>query len=79
MGNMTLAIPDELQERMSKHKEIRWSSIARETFEERLRELELMDKILKGSRLSEADAEEIGNGIKAEIRKRFEKRFGTWS
>ncbi len=79
MGNMTLAIPDELQQKMSKHKEIRWSNIARETFEERLRELEFMDKILKDSRLSEADAEEIGRGIKAEIRKRFEKRFGTWS
>jgi len=79
MGNMTLAIPDELRQKMLKHKEIRWSSIARETFEERLRELEFMDKILKNSGLSEADAEEIGHGIKAEIRKRFEKRFGTWS
>jgi len=79
MGNMTLAIPDELQQKMSKHKEIRWSNIARQTFEERLRELELMDKILKDSRLSEADAEEIGHKIKAEIRKRFEKRFGTWN
>lgn len=79
MGNMTLAIPDELQQKMSKHKEIRWSNIARQTFEKRLRELEFMDKILEGSRLSEADAEKIGQGIKAEIRKRFEKRFGTWS
>ena len=79
MGNMTLAIPDELQEKMSRHKEIRWSNIARETFEERLRELEFMDNILKDSRLSEADAEEIGHNIKAEIRKRFEKRFGAWS
>ena len=76
---MTLAIPDELHKRMSKHNEIRWSSIARETFEERVRELEFMDKILKGSALSEADAEEIGQGIKAEIRRRFEKRFGSWS
>ena len=79
MGNMTLAIPDELQQKMSKHKEIRWSNIARETFEERLRELELMNKILRHSRLSEADAEKIGHNIKAEIRKRFEKRFGTWN
>ncbi len=76
---MTLAIPDELHKRMSKHNEIRWSSIARETFEERVRELEFMDKILKDSALSEADAEEIGHGIKAEIRRRFEKRFGSWS
>ncbi|MBN1940939.1 MAG: hypothetical protein JW772_02035 [Candidatus Diapherotrites archaeon] len=64
---------------MSKHKEIRWSNIARETFEERIKELELMDKILKDSKLTEADAEEIGNKVKAEIRKRFEKRFGSWN
>lgn len=79
MGNMTLAVSDELQEKMSKHKEIRWSNIARETFEERIKELELMDKILKDSKLTEADAEEIGNKVKAEIRKRFEKRFGSWN
>ena len=79
MANMTLAIPDDLHKRLSKHKEIRWSSIARESFEQRLRELELMDKILKGSRLQDADAEEIGRGIKAEIRARFEKRFGKWN
>lgn len=37
---------------------------------------DLTDKILKNSGLSEEDAEEIGHKIKAEIRKRFEKRFG---
>lgn len=79
LGNMTLAIPDDLQEKMAKHSEIRWSKIARETFEERIKELELMDSILKNSELTEQDAEEIGHKIKAEIRKRFEKRFGKWS
>lgn len=78
MGNMTLAIPDETQGRMQKHSEVRWSAIARETFEKRLRELELMDDILKDSELTEKDAEEIGDRIKAEIAKRFEKRFGKW-
>lgn len=79
MANMTLAIPDDLHERISNHKEIRWSNIARQSFEQRLKELELMDKILKNSRLEEADAEEIGQKIKTEIRKRFEKRFGKWN
>lgn len=79
MANMTLAIPDELHKKIMRHKEIRWSNIARESFEEKINELEIMDKILKDSRLTDADAEEIGNKIKAEIRKRFEKRFGTWN
>ena len=79
MANMTLSVPEELQKKMARHREIRWSNIARQVFEERIKELELMDSILKDSKLSEKDAEEIGHKIKAEIRKRFEKRFGKWS
>ena len=79
MANMTLAIPNELHGKMAKHSEIRWSNIARESFEEKVKELELMDSILKDSKLTEEDAEEIGHKIKSEIRKRFEKRFGSWS
>lgn len=75
LGNMTLAVSDELQNRMGKHREIRWSEIAREAFEKRLTELEWMDKITKQSRLTEKDAEEIGHKIKTEIWKRFKKRF----
>lgn len=79
MGNMTLAIPDELQKRMAKRSEIRWSNIAREKFEEKIVELEMMDEILKDSKLTEKDAEEIGHKIKSEISKRFKKRLSSWS
>lgn len=79
MANMTLAIPDGLKKKMAKHKDIRWSNIAREVFEERINELELMNQILKNSEMREEDAETIGHKIKAEIRKRFEKRFGRWN
>lgn len=79
MANMTLAIPDKLHKKMVQHKEIRWSNVAREAFEERIKELDLMDEILKNSKLAEKDAEEIGHKIKGEILKRFEKRFGKWN
>jgi len=36
-----------------------------------LNEAEWVDKVLENSKLTEDDAEEIGNKIKAEIRKRF--------
>ena len=72
MANMTLSIPDRLYEKMKIHKELKWSEIARTTFEKRINEIELLDNILKNSRLTEEDAEAIGNKIKAEIRKRFE-------
>ncbi len=78
MGNMTLAIPDKTQSRMQKHSEVRWSAVAREAFEKKVEELEFMDDVLKDSELTEQDAEEIGHKIKAEINKRFRKRFGKW-
>ena len=79
MGNMTLAIPDNLQRKMAKRTEVRWSNIARETFEAKVKELDFMDRLLGSSEFTEGDAEAIGHNVKAEIRKRFEKRFGKWS
>ncbi len=71
MTNMTLSIPESLHKRMVQHTELKWSDIARQTFEQRLDELELVEKILRKSRLTEEDAERIGHKLKAEIRKRF--------
>ena len=73
-----MAMSDELQRKMQKHPEVRWSAIARETFERRADELEFMNDVLKDSKLTEQDAEEIGHKIKAEIGRRFRKRFGRW-
>ena len=71
MANMTLSIPEELHKEMNIHSEIRWSDVARQAFERKVRELHWMDKMLEKSSLTERDAEEIGHKIKREIRKRF--------
>ncbi len=77
MANLTLAISDSLKKKMEKHSEIRWSNLARTAFEEKLKELEWIDSVLKDSSFSEADAEALGHKIKAEIRHRFDKRFSS--
>ena len=71
MVNMTLSIPKELHKEMMAHPELRWSEIARQSFEKKIKELNWMDKVLENSTLTEEDAEEIGHKIKHEIRKRF--------
>jgi len=76
MVNITLSLPEELHKRMMEHTELKWSDVARQAFEKKINELELIDKILKKSKLTERDTEEIGNRIKAEIRKRFKLKFG---
>jgi len=71
MGNITLSIPEELHRKMRKHTELKWSDIARQAFEKKLREIELAERLLAKSELTEEDAERIGHEVKANIRKRF--------
>ena len=70
MTNMTLAIPADLHKIIQKHKEIKWTEIARQAMWEQARKLELMDNILSKSELTEKDAIEIGRKIKHEIAKK---------
>ena len=60
---MTLAIPDELRERMKNFPEIRWSALARAAFESRVNDMEEIEKIASKSKLTKKDAEEIANKI----------------
>jgi hypothetical protein len=70
MTNMTLAIPEELHRIMRQRKEIKWSEIARQAIQDRANKLELMDRLLKKSKLTEKDAIEIGRKINKGIVKR---------
>ena len=67
---MTLAISEDLHDIMKRHKEVKWSEVARQALWAKARKMEIMDKILAKSELTEKDAEEIGHKIKREIAKR---------
>lgn len=71
MANMTLAIPEQLHREIKAHTDVKWSDVARQAFEKKVKELHWMDEILKNSKFTEKDANEIGHKIKHEIRKRF--------
>ncbi len=77
MVNITLSVSEQLYKKMKKHTELRWSDIARLAFEKKLLELDLIERLLKNSRLTERDAEIIGNRVKAQIRKRLEHDIGN--
>ncbi|HLC77632.1 MAG TPA: hypothetical protein VJH92_00725 [Candidatus Nanoarchaeia archaeon] len=70
MTNMTLAIPEDLHKIMRKHNHIRWSEVARQAIQDQARKLDLMDKLLSKSELTEEDAERIGQKIKHGIAKK---------
>ena len=71
MVNMTLAVPEELHDIMKQHTEIKCSEIARKAMWEHARKIELMEKLVSESKLTEKDAEEIGRKIKAGLHKRY--------
>ena len=70
MTNVTLAVSEDLHMIMQKHKDIKWSEVARQAMWEKARKLELMDKLLAKSALTEEDALEIGRKIKHGIAKK---------
>ena len=71
MANMTLSVADNLHKEMQVHSEIKWSDVARQAFEKKVKELHWIDKLLEKSTLTEKDAEEIGHKIKHEMNQRF--------
>lgn len=71
MVNLTLSVPEEVYKKMKQHTELKWSDLARQAFEKKLKEIELVERLLAKSELTEEDAERIGHNIKAGIRKRF--------
>ena len=71
MVNITLSVPVELFKEMKRHKELKWSEVARQAIKRRLEEIRAADRLLSKSELTEDDAERIGHEIKHEIRKRL--------
>ena len=67
MTNMTFAVPEDLYEIMQQHREIKWSEVARQALWKKARKMELMDKLLSQSELTEEEAEKIGHKIKHSI------------
>lgn len=71
MSTLSVSIPDELKDRMANFDEINWSAIARKAFEEKVKEIELLQRLAKKSKLTEKDAEEIAATINKGIAARF--------
>lgn len=63
MPNVTVSVDDSLKAQMDDHPEINWSEVARKAIREKLRDLEVMERLVEGSELTEADVEEIAAEI----------------
>lgn len=70
MTNMTLSIPKELKNLMEKHPEINWSEVARQSFREKVKDLEFLEEFKSKSDLTEEEALELGKKVNESLRKR---------
>lgn len=70
MVNVTLSIPTDLKHKMETFAEINWSAVAREAFDDKIKDLEFIKKFKAKSRLTERDAIRLGRELNKNLRKR---------
>ena len=73
MVNMTLSLPEGLHEKMKQFNEIKWSEVARRAIEQRIHDLEIMNRIASKSKLTQKDAFELAAKIKKSATQKFLK------
>jgi predicted CopG family antitoxin len=74
MPNITISVSDELYKTIKRHKQIRWSEVARRAmvdYAQRLAMLDKLDKLTEHSELTEEDAIRIGRKINKSITKKL--------
>jgi len=71
MTNVTLALPNDLHDRMKQHSEIRWSEVIRKTIAEKVDTLDMIDKLTNKSKLTQNDVDEISKMIDSNVAKKL--------
>ncbi len=73
MVNVTLSVPSELKQRMDLFAEINWSAVAREAFDEKIKDLEFIKQFKAKSRITEQDALKWGRQVNKRLAARRSK------
>ncbi len=71
MVNMTLALSEEIHSKMKNFSEIKWTEVARKAIENKLKDLEMLEKLVSKNKLTQKDVEDFGKKIKQEAAKKF--------
>ena len=74
MSMMSIALPNTLKQKMDEHQEINWSAVARQAFDRKLSDLELLNKIKEHSTLTEEDAITLGRKLNEQLAKHYQAR-----
>ncbi len=78
MTTMTLAIPNQLKQKMKLFPEINWSEVARQAFKQNIEDMEFLRKFKEKSKLTEKDAMRLGKEVSAELSKKLRSRAKSY-
>lgn len=71
---MTLAVPEELKHKMENFPEMNWSEVARQSFIQKIEDMEFLMKFKAKSKLTEEDALRLGSQVSRSISNRLRKK-----
>ncbi|MEA2036481.1 MAG: hypothetical protein U9O94_03170 [Nanoarchaeota archaeon] len=71
MGNITLAIPDDVHRQMKGFTEVRWSEVARKAIVGKLETLKIAEKLASKSKITQKDIDDFSKKVKSSATKRF--------
>jgi hypothetical protein len=71
MVNVTVSVPEDLKKKLEKFPEINWSEVARQAWEEKARQLELLNELTRSSTATDADIAELSRKIKKSLAKKY--------
>lgn len=70
MVNVTLSIPQELKHKMDSFAEINWSAVARQAFDDKIKDLEFIKNFKAKSTFTAEDALKFGRELSTNLAKR---------
>ncbi|PSQ29770.1 hypothetical protein BRD09_05920 [Halobacteriales archaeon SW_10_68_16] len=74
MPTVTVNVDEALKAQMDDHPEINWSEVARNAFEEKIDDLEMMERLSSDSEFTEEDIDELAELIDTNVAQRLAER-----
>ncbi len=73
MTTMTLAVPNELKQKMDTFPEMNWSEVARQAFMQKIHDMEFLQRFKEQSTFTEADALRMGKNVSKALSHRLRR------
>jgi hypothetical protein len=74
MTTITLAVPDELKQKMDSFPEMNWSEVARQAFKQKIDDMDFLKMFKEKSKLTEEDALKLGKEVSMAVSSRLRKQ-----